>query len=173
MKLYMINLSKNLGNGQLRYIVNNLTNFSGRKTTNVLTFPIPMTDEDDTLILKLDGALLEISVDWEIYDEDIDLSEGTNTVPIKKLWEQVNYLRSNFDTPNPEDEIQIISEDGSFDELGYMKKLEIKFEAGRKNVARCTMEMTVGLSLGNYNRLNFGVPSSDEGLFISSEASYP
>jgi len=66
------------------------------KAQNADREPIIGNDAANALLFRFDGQTEDVSFDFMVFDDDIDVSGGTNTTTIKTIAQQVLYLKDTI-----------------------------------------------------------------------------
>lgn len=87
---YMIN------RGGKKYVFTNIERISFTKASPTSTISFPGQERQE--VIKMEGITISLNLSWKIKEESNDVSEGTNSTPVKTIEEQVIYLLSSFVT---------------------------------------------------------------------------
>lgn len=111
----------------------------------VLTIPLINTGPDNTFLFAFTGQSGFISFRFAIFDDDVDVANGTHTSTVKTVSEQIEYLKTFFSSDF--DESYTLVQERYAPSPGYSVVItEIVFdpEAGRVNVVTGSISMQRG-----------------------------
>ena len=75
-----------------RLLLRGVKNWQDNKEQPSTDFPFPETDETEVLQLRLSGQTRELTFKFELFDNNTDVSDGTNPATIKTVAEQYAYV---------------------------------------------------------------------------------
>lgn len=66
------------------------------KTQPVITIPLVNTSPDDTFLFRFTGQNETVTFSFVIFDDGVDVSNGTHTSTVSTVSEQIEYLRDTI-----------------------------------------------------------------------------
>jgi hypothetical protein len=137
---------ENVTTGKKFKVKNNPT-ISYVKDNSVTQLPLTELPEESTNLIKVMGVMSKWTISFDLITDIEDLSMGTNTPPIRTIWQQIDYLTSAFVTEKISETHRVTVTDGTTNYLikqGAFTKVSIDFPAGQGEKARATIELLVG-----------------------------
>ena len=82
----------------LEFIFTNTVSLTDSKTQGLTSMPIAGNDYSNSQVLAFTGITREVRLTSVLTDQNTDVSNGTNSTPVKTVGEQHNYLMDTFFT---------------------------------------------------------------------------
>ena len=82
----------------LQFLFRGVNRFQNRKSQPSLDVPVVNTDAANRIIFRFTGQAQDVLFSFAIFDDDTDVSNGTNPTTVKTVAEQVQYLQDDFFT---------------------------------------------------------------------------
>jgi len=147
--------------------------------------PLPEEDDEEQIIVKMEGNSATISVSWLIKEETSNM--GTANTPtftwgtdIQKVWEQVSFLQSKFVPKSVNDNFEfcidadddvlgLLSQNAEFDfkKAGTITRLSFRIPSNEPATIRASLQFMVGNVVTAYA---LDVPSSPKDFAVTSGA---
>lgn len=134
-----------------KYKIKNYDTLTIEKSTPLSSMPLPTSDSENTLVIKLEGTIMIDRISFKLVNETEDLSGGTNATVVKTIWEQLRYLFDRFVNGDFEYAVRltIYNPDNptqkDYEKDGFLRSLNYRLDGGQ-NVMRCDCEFVVGMT---------------------------
>jgi hypothetical protein len=116
-----------------------------RTTGRPIQIPLPNSAPSVALLFRFIGQAREISFDFGLFNDGVDVSNGTESGTITTIQEQIEYLEDTIFRPNFDDGYTFTcTEHRSGTQTGLIADVEIDHEGGSPNFKTGTINFSVG-----------------------------
>ena len=82
----------------LQFLFRGVGRFKNKKSQPSLDIPLVNTNAAGRIIFRFTGQAQDVSFTFTIFDDGVDVSNGTHSSTVKTVAEQVQYIQDNFFT---------------------------------------------------------------------------